>query len=62
MTNKMNQSAPTENQRRYLWPWIVWPMALLFVVITVVSVWLNAKKIEGQRDVNAPLPSSAPVR
>jgi len=59
---KMKQSKPTEAARRYLWPWIVWPMAILFVVIAVVAVWFNVKKIEGQRDVNAPLPSSAPVR
>ena len=53
----MNQSEPTENQRRY-----VWPMAILFIVIAVVAVWFNAKKIEGERDVNAPLPATAPVR
>ena len=59
---KMNQSEPTETERRYLWPWIVWPMAILFIVIAVVAVWFNVKKIERERDVNAPLPATAPVR
>jgi hypothetical protein len=48
--------------RKHLWPWIVWPMVLLGISITVVSVWFKVKSIEHQRDFNAPLPSSAPVR
>ena len=57
-------SAPDEKlpERKYLWPWIVWPMVLLGITITVVAVWFKVKSIEHQRDFNAPLPSSAPVR
>lgn len=57
-------SAPEENlpKQKPLWPWIVWPMVLVGITITVVSVWLKVKNIERQRDFNAPLPSSAPLR
>ena len=58
-------SAPDENnlpKRKHLWPWIVWPMVLLGITITVVSVWFKVKNIEHQRDFNAPLPSVAPTR
>ena len=57
-------SAPDENlpKQKYLWPWIVWPLVLLGIVITIVSVWFNVQRIERERDVNGPLPSSAPVR
>ena len=57
-------STPDENvtTQKHRWPWIVWPLVLLGIAITVVSVWFNVKRIERERDVNAPLPNSAPLR
>jgi hypothetical protein len=58
----MNVTDENLPKQKYLWPWIVWPMVLLGITITVVTVWLKVKNIEHQRDFNAPLPSSAPAR
>ena len=56
----MNES--NENSRRYKWPWFALAAVVLFIVIAVLAVAQAAKKVEQQRDFNAPLPSSAPVR
>ena len=58
----MNAPDEISPPRKHLWPWIVWPMVLLGITITVVSVWLKVKNIEHQRDFNAPLPSVAPIK
>jgi hypothetical protein len=52
------QSAP----RRYRWPWIVAAAAVLGIVLAVVWVSQAVKKVEQERDVNAPLPATAPMR
>ena len=53
---------PNLPPRKYKWPWFVLAFVVLGIVLAVVFVALAAKKIEQQRDYNAPLPSSAPAR
>jgi hypothetical protein len=49
-------------KRTYKWPWVFWGAVVLFIALAVLWVGLAAKKIASERDVNAPLPSTAPVR
>jgi len=53
----MNESK--EYPRRYKWPWFVLAAVLLFVVLTVVWVGFAVKKVERERNVNAPVPAGA---
>ena len=57
-------SEPDKNlpERKYCWPWFFWASVFLFIALAVLWVGLAVKKIERQRDVNAPLPNTAPVR
>jgi len=50
-----------EPKRKYKWPWFVLAAVVLFIVIVVLAVAQAAKKVEQQRDFNAP-PASAPMR
>lgn len=58
MWRPMNK--PIES-RRYRWPWLVAAAVLLAMVLAVIWVGLAAKNVQRERDLNAPLPSSAPV-
>ncbi len=49
-------------KRSYNWPWFFWGAVVLFIALAVLWVGLAAKKLASERDVNAPLPSTAPVR
>jgi bacteriorhodopsin len=51
-----------ETKRNYKWPWFFWGAVILFIALAVLWVAFAAKKISDERDVNAPLPSTAPVR
>jgi hypothetical protein len=51
-----------DEPRKYKWPWFVLAAGVIFIVIAVLAVALAARKVEQQRDLTAPLPSSAPVR
>ena len=53
--------APDENppKRNYKWPWFVASAVLLFVVLAVVWVIFAARKVERERDVNAPVQADA---
>ena len=57
-------SEPDKNlpERKYRWPWFFWASVFLFIALAVLWVGLAVKKIERQRDLNAPLPSTAPMR
>ena len=55
-------NTPNENPRRYKWPWFVAAAAALGIVLAVVWMSFAVKKVEQERDVNAPLPNSAPAR
>ncbi len=62
--NEPEKQSPERNspERKYRWPWFFWASVFLFIALAVLWVGLAAKKIASQRDVNAPLPSTAPVR
>ena len=51
-----------ENPPRYRWPWLVAAAVALGFALAFIWVGLAAKKIERERDLNAPLPSSRPTR
>ena len=53
---------PKEKPRQYKWPWFVAMMVLLGIALAIVWVSFAVKKVERERDANAPLPNSAPVR
>ena len=54
--------APDQSPRRYKWPWFVLGAVVLGIVLAVIWVGAAVRKIEREKDVNAPLPSSAPAR
>ena len=56
----MNEA--NEPPRRYKWPWFIAAAVVLGIALAALWVFLVAKKIERERDLNAPLPASAPVR
>ena len=58
----MNEPDKNSPERKYRWPWFFWASVVLFIALAVLWVGMAAKKISSQRDVNAPLPSTAPVR
>ena len=49
---------PKENPQRYQWPWFVLAAFLLGVALAIVWMSFAIKKVERERDVNAPLPAS----
>jgi hypothetical protein len=51
---------PDEVPRRYVWPWFVWSGVVLGIVLAVIWMAVDVKKIERERDFSAP-PSSAPA-
>jgi hypothetical protein len=51
-----------EPKRNYRWPWFVLGFVVLGIVLAIFWVALAAKKIEQQRDLNAPLPTTTPAR
>jgi len=53
---------PKENRRRYKWPWFAGAAVVLGIALAIIWMSFAVKKVERERDVNAPLPSSAPVR
>ncbi len=53
---------PNENPRRYRWPWFVGAAVVLAIALAIVWMSLAVKKVERERDVNAPMPNSAPMR
>jgi F0F1-type ATP synthase assembly protein I len=56
--------APNGNalKPKYKWPWFVLAAVLLGIVLAVLWVGAAAKKVQQQRDYNAPLPATAPAR
>jgi uncharacterized membrane-anchored protein YhcB (DUF1043 family) len=47
-----------ENRRRYRWPWLVLAAFLLGVALAVLWIRFEVRKVEQERDLNAPLPGS----
>ncbi len=56
---KKSGKAPKQN---YRWPWFVGAAVVLGIALAIVWVSIAVNKVERERDVNAPLPASAPVR
>jgi len=50
-----NEEAP---KRRYRWPWFVLAAFLLAVALAILWMSFAVRKVEQERNVNAPLPSS----
>lgn len=56
--NEGDMDDPIENPRRHRWPWLVLAAFLLGVALAVLWVRFEVRKVERERDVNAPLPST----
>ena len=52
---------PSENPRRYRWPWFVAAAVVLGIVLAVIWMTVAVKKIEQERDLNAPVPGGTPA-
>ncbi|HUC84156.1 MAG TPA: hypothetical protein VL970_03110 [Candidatus Acidoferrales bacterium] len=50
-----------QNPRRYRWPWVVAAAVVLGIVLAIIWVSIAARNVERERDLNAPLPNSAPT-
>jgi hypothetical protein len=63
MSGAMNEPnpQPEEPPRRYTWPWFFWGAVVLFVLLAVIWMTVEVKKLERERDYNAPLPASGAV-
>jgi hypothetical protein len=53
---------PDKNQQHYRWPWFVLAAVALFIALTVLWMGFAVERERQERDLNAPLPSSAPAR
>lgn len=58
----MQKKSGNAPKQKYRWPWFVGAAIVLGIALAVMWVSIAVKKIERERDVNAPLPNSAPVR
>jgi hypothetical protein len=58
----MNERDENQPGRKYVWPWFFWGAVVLFIALAALWVALAAKKVASERDVNAPLPASSPLR
>ena len=56
--NAASMDDPNENPQRHRWPWFVLAAFLLGVALAVLWISFEVRKVERERDVNAPLPSS----
>jgi hypothetical protein len=48
-----------QNPRRYKWPWFALAAVVLAVTLAVVWVSFAVKKVERERNFNAPVPAGA---
>ncbi len=51
-----------EKTPQYKWPWFALAAVILFLALAIFWVSLAAIKLRHQRDINSPLPTSAPTR
>ena len=58
----MKKNCGNPPKQNYRWPWFVGAAVVLGLALAIVWMSIAVKKVERERDVNAPLPSSAPVR
>ena len=50
---------PDEKPRNYKWPWAVAVAVIVGIILAVIWVAIAARKVERERDYNAPLPGGA---
>lgn len=57
-------SAPADNspKPKYKWPWFVLAFVVVGIALAVLWVTLAARKVEQQRDLVEPLPTTTPAR
>jgi len=55
----VNEPDEIPPKRNYKWPWFVLAAVILFVVLTIVWVSFAVRKVEQQRNFNAPVPATA---
>jgi hypothetical protein len=53
----MNES--NERPPRYKWPWFVLAAFLLFVALTVLWMSFEVRRVEQERNTDAPLPAQS---
>jgi len=58
MTIRIKMNEPNGNSRRYQWPWFVLAAFLLGVALAILWMSFAVKKVEQERNVNAPLPGN----
>ena len=58
---RMN-SGSDEKTPRHRWPWFVLAAVILFFALAIFWMSMAVHQLRQQRNVNAPLPSSAPAR
>ena len=58
----MQQPSGKTPKRNYQWPWMVGAEVVLGIALAIVWMSIAIKKVERERDVNAPLPGTAPAR
>ena len=59
---QIKMDEPNQPPRRHQWPWIVAAAVIAGIVLAIVWMFFAVKKVERERDLNAPLPNSAPAR
>jgi hypothetical protein len=55
----MNELDGNSPKRNYKWPWFLLAAVVLAVALAIVWVSFAVKKVERERNVNAPVPSGA---
>ncbi len=58
MTIKIKMNEPNEKPRRYKWPWFVLAAFLLGLALAVLWLSFDVRKVEQERNLNAPLPAN----
>ncbi len=56
--NGIGMENQNENTQRHRWPWLVLAALLLGVALAVLWIRFEVRKVEQEREVNAPLPAS----
>ena len=55
---RMGEANEEPPKRRYRWPWLVLAAFLLGVALAILWMSFEVRKVEQERNLNAPLPSS----
>jgi heme/copper-type cytochrome/quinol oxidase subunit 2 len=58
----MNEPGEIPPKPTYKWPWFVLAAVVLFITLTIVAMMFAVNRERQERDYNAPLPGSVPMR